>query len=128
MLFTTFIKYINSGIECTLSKSADDTKQCGTVDTPEEWHAIQRDLNRVEKWAQDSLLRFNKSKCKLLRLGHGNGHYQYKLDDVRIEHSLDKKELELLVDGKLDMSQQCALAVQKANHILSRIKIGVVYK
>ena len=62
------------------------------------------------------------SKWKVLHLGHSNSHYQYKVGDVRIEHSPVEKDLELVVDGKLDMSQQCALAVQKANSILGCIK------
>ena len=43
-------------------------------------------------------------RCKVLHLGHGNTHYQYKLGDVRIEHSSAKKDLGVQVDGKLDMS------------------------
>ena len=51
---------------------------------------------------------FNKSKSKVLHLGDGNPHDQYKLRNVQIEHSCAKKELGVLVDGQQDMSQQCA--------------------
>ena len=122
MFFKIFINYINSEIESTLSKCVNDTKMWGTVNILEG----QRDLGRLEQWAQLNCMKFNKSNCKVLHLGSGNLHYQYKLGDVKIERSSAENSLEVPADGKLDMSQQCALAAQKANHILGCIKRSVV--
>ena len=99
MLFNIFINDIYSRIECTLSEFLDDAKLYGAVNIAEGQDAIQSDPDRLQQWAQENLMRFNKSKHKVLHLGCGNPCCHYQLRDVRIEHSPVEKDLAVLVDG-----------------------------
>ena len=117
LLSNVFVVNTGAG-ECTLSKSAEDTKLCGAVDTLEGRDAIQRDLDRFERWAHVNLVKFNKAKCKVLHRGWGNTKHKYRLDGKWIESSPEENNLGAMVDEKLNMTRQRAFAAQKANHIL----------
>ena len=79
VFFNVFINDLDTGIECTLSKFADDIKLGGTVDSLKGREILQRDLDRLESWAITSRVKFHRSKCWILHLGWGNPGYTYKL-------------------------------------------------
>ncbi|XP_068534684.1 ras-related protein Rab-20 isoform X1 [Anas acuta] len=116
VLFNAFINCLDVGLDDVLSKFSDDTKLGGIVDLDE---------GGLESWAITNRMRFNKGKCWVLHLGRGNPGFMYRLGDETLESSPAERDLGVVVDSKLNMSQQCALAARKANHILGCIKHSI---
>ena len=70
-------------------------------------------------------MKFNKAKCKVLHLGQCTPKHRYRLGGGWLESNPQEKDLAMSEDERLNMSQQCVLAAQKANCTLGCIKRSV---
>ena len=96
-----------------MQKFAGDTQLSAAVDTVEGRDATERDLNRLERGARVNLMRFNTAKCKVWHWGPRNPTHTYRLGGAVLESSPAEKDLGVLKDEKLHVSQLCALAAWK---------------
>ena len=71
-------------------------------------------------------MKFNKAKSKVSHLVWGSSGSEYRPGEELTGSSPAEKDLGILVNRKLDTSQQCVLADRKSNCILGCIKRKVI--
>ena len=71
-------------------------------------------------------MKFNQGKCQVLHLGRNNPRHQYMPVADWLGSSFAEKDEGVLVDTRLDMSQQCALPAKAANSTLGCIRQSVI--
>ena len=124
---TLFLIYINdmmNGTENNITLYADDSKLFG----PANQQSLQRDLHKIQMWAQDWLLEFNTSKCSVLHFGSNNLRHQYSMSDPNslaslvLKTSPEERDLGVLIDEQLKFHGHWQQAVSKANSSLGLLK------
>lgn len=65
---------------------------------------------------KETKMSFNKIKCKVLQLGEENDINKYRIGDSWLTSSTCEKDLDVLVDYKLGINEQCDVAARKGKH------------
>lgn len=79
----------------------------GSIDLLEGSKSLQKDLERLDSWVMSDRVAFNKGKHWVLRLGYNNPMQWCRLGEEWLENCFAEKDLGMLVDNQLNMSQHC---------------------
>jgi len=110
LLFFIYVNEIPDIIESSVKMFADDTKLWRTIQSEEDEQILQHDLDRLEDWSKEWLLKFNASKCKVMQIGRKKTvNYQLRdgMDSVNLEETEMEKDLGVWISKDLKWSHQC---------------------
>ena len=122
-----FVIYINDLPEVTNSKMylfADDTKLVEEINNVDDAIRLQQDIDAMEKWSNDWLLRFHPDKCHVLTIGkfwNIKHSHPYAIGGSVLEHVDQEKDLGVIIDGELTFDEHIFSKIKKANSIVGLI-------
>ena len=111
LFFVLYINDIDKNVKNKLAIYADDTKIWSESQSHE---TLQNDLNSISEWARIWEMKFNVSKCPVVRhVGKNNEHKLYKMNEQILEKSNSERDLGVLINNDLKHSKQCDSAIKK---------------
>ena len=133
VLFLIFINDLPLEVLSPLSLFADDSKIFTRIVTSKKFtkwtgfdgqSALQRDLTRVQEWADKWKMKFNVGKCKIMHIGNKNPRKVYEMGGTELQTTSAERDLGVTLDDKLDLGKHIKSIVAKANRMLGLIKIS----
>jgi ribonuclease P/MRP protein subunit RPP40 len=128
LLFLIYINDLDVDVLSKLSKFADDTKLGKGVSSERDVEILREDLNKIFQWSVDWQMSFNTDKCSVIHMGKNNKEAQYKMGGNEIKKSKKERDLGVIMDCTGKSSEQCVMAVKKANSVLGMIKRNIKFK
>ena len=129
ILFLIYINDLENEIGSKIIKFADDTKMFRRVESQEDRHQLQSDLNKLVKWAEKwQMLFFNNDKCKCLHIGQANTKTNYLMNNAVLLPTQREKYVGVVVSSDMKVSEQCGIAARKGNQILGLIRRTIAHR
>ena len=108
-------------VSSTAKLFADDTKVYNVISSPQDCETLQNDLNNLSAWSKTWLLRFNASKCVVLKIKQCL-KYSYTLNGVLLNNVKTQKDLGVFISDDLTPTAHVSSIVKKCNQRLGLIR------
>ena len=122
ILFILYINDLPEHVSSRLKMFADDTKIYGPATTEDEVKVIQDDLEKLQLWSENWLLKFNAGKCKTMHMGSRNLNNNYHMGQTILDSTEEEKDLGMVITSDCKQSTQCSKAAAKGMNSLRVIR------
>ncbi|XP_062897160.1 uncharacterized protein LOC134342681 [Mobula hypostoma] len=114
LTFRIFINDLDEEVEGWVSKFADDTKVGGVEDSVEGCQRLQRDIDRMQNWAEKWQMEFNPVKCEVVHFGRSNMMTEYFISGKILGSVEDQRDLGVRVHRTFNTAAQVDSVVKMA--------------
>ena len=124
LLFLSFINDIQSGITSRLRLFADDCLMYRPINSANDCHMFQQDLDRLHQWSTTWQMQFNTDKCHIIRFSllRNNILTDYHLGDSLLTMVSEYPYLGLTLSSNLSWQLHINNVTKKANRILGLLQ------
>ena len=89
------------------------------INSSDDHETLQKDINYLNQWSTENLIRFHPGKCKTLifsnEIGPHNNMFTYTLGNVNLEHTSSEKDLGVDITPNLKWQLHCERIISKAS-------------
>ena len=128
LLFIICINDLDDTVGSNILKFADDTKSFRKVRSGQDSQVLQEDLDSLVRWSEKWQMLFNQDKCKCLHIGRSNGKSDYKIQNAVLNTTAKEKDIGVIIQADMKVSEQCGIAARKGNRLLGMISRNITYR
>ena len=123
-MFLIHVNDIPNIVTSTAKLFAHDTKIYRQINKVEDSIALQSDLTTLDLWADRWQVKFNPSKCEVMRITHNKDKSttRYQVSCTELRNVSNYKDLGVIMASDLTWTKQVEELVHKANKVLSLLK------
>ena len=120
--FVVFINDLPAYVISEVYFFVDNTKIFREIHSEGDRVQLQKDLDQLDKWSKDWLLKFHPQKFKYMKIGKDKNIFEYKLQNQRLQIVAEEKDLGVSIDDHSNFESQISAKVNKATSMFGLIQ------
>ena len=120
LFFVVFINDLVETLSCPALLYADDLKVYKSIETLQDCHQLQHDLNNIQEWCSTNRMSLNTAKCFIITFSKKKKLIlsDYFISGHKLERRDQIKDLGIIFDSQLSFRPHYDYIINRANRLL----------